>query len=275
MSGAGSFRHLPDLPLITWFAENNRTLFTDVSPWSKITLLVLLVITVTVIRSLPILLVSYALVVAACICARLPLKRIVLWYTLPALFVLSLVGIIAWSEPGTTVLSFTIAGFTATLTDGGIRLIIVLLIKAFIIVTYSFFFLMTTRYEYIAGLIDRIFPDPVNQIFLLSYRFLFLTIDLIGSLLKAVRSRSGGMVRSIWMQGRIFARIFALTFIRSLDRGEKVHAAMISRGYRGTYATATPVPQPSVLGIIGIVLASAATAALVILTEILPGGFIP
>lgn len=274
MSGMESFRHLPDLSLITWYAENNRSFFAGISPWSKIAVLVLLVIIVTIVRSLTVLLLLYALVLSACVLAGLPLRRIVLWYTLPALFVISLLGIIAWSEPGNPVLSFGMAGYTATLTDAGILLVLVLLIKAFLIVTYSFLFLMTTRYGYIASLIDRIFPDPVNQIFLLSYRFLFLTISLTGSLVKAVRSRSGGMILSVLAQGRIFAQVFALTFIRSLDRGERVHAAMTARGYRGIYATSAPVPYPSGSGILCLSLATLATILLVIQAGTF-GGIIP
>jgi cobalt/nickel transport system permease protein len=44
------------------------------------------------------------------------------------------------------------------------------------------------------------------------------------------------------MQGRLFAEIFALVFIRSFERSERVHKAMIARGFSGTYGTAAEVP---------------------------------
>jgi cobalt/nickel transport system permease protein len=65
---------------------------------------------------------------------------------------------------------------------------------------------------------------------------------MIASILKAVRSRGGGLIHSISMQGRLFAEIFALVFIRSFERSERVHKAMIARGYSGSYGTATEVP---------------------------------
>ncbi|OPY38269.1 MAG: Cobalt transport protein [Methanoregula sp. PtaU1.Bin051] len=263
MSAGEPFRHIPDIALITWHAERNRSAFSIVSPWTKIAFLFLLVIIVTVVRSFPVILLLFLGTFTACAIAGLPLRKIVLWYTLPIIFVLSLVGIMAWGEPGNPVLSFTIAGYNATLTDAGLLLIFVLLLKALIIVTYSLLVLMTTRYNHVAGLIDRIFPDPINQIFLLSYRFLFLTISLTGSLLKSINSRGGGMIRSLRVQGRIFAQVFALTFIRSLDRAERVHSAMASRGYCGIYATASPVPAPSVRGTICIIALSVITLALV------------
>jgi cobalt/nickel transport system permease protein len=104
------------------------------------------------------------------------------------------------------------------------------------------FFLMTTRYQHFSAMIYRIFPSPIDQIFLMAYRFLFLTLAMTGSILKAVRSRGGGLIHSIQMQGRLFAEIFALVFIRSFERSERVHKAMIARGYSGCYGTAVEVP---------------------------------
>lgn len=272
---SGLSAHIPDLELITHYAENTRSIFSGVSPWSKVVSLILLVILVTVLRSLTLLLLLYSAIVTACVLARLPLKKILLWYTLPVLFVISLVGLLAWGEPGNPVFSWSFIGIPLVLTDAGLLLIGVLLIKALIVVTFSIFFLMTTRYNHIAAVIDRIFPDPLNQIFLLSYRFLFLTIGMTAALLKAVRSRGGGLIRSIRIQGQIFAQVFALTFIRSLDRADRVHAAMAARGYHGSYATAQEIPAPSFAGMVFLAAAAAGTIFIVLATEISsPGGFL-
>jgi cobalt/nickel transport system permease protein len=148
----------------------------------------------------------------------------------------------AWNEPGNAVIFFSIAGIPFVLTDNGILLIIMLLLKALTVVTYSLFFLMTTRYQHFSAMIYRIFPSPIDQIFLMAYRFLFLTLAMTSSILKAVRSRGGGLIHSIHMQGRLFAEIFALVFIRSFERSERVHKAMIARGFSGSYGTAAEVP---------------------------------
>jgi cobalt/nickel transport system permease protein len=80
----------------------------------------------------------------------------------------------------------------------------------------------------------------------MAYRFLFLTLAMTVAMLKSVRSRGGGLVHSLWMQGRIFAGVFALVFIRSFERGERVHKAMIARGFSGTYPRSGEVPRPGV-----------------------------
>jgi cobalt/nickel transport system permease protein len=234
--------HIPDLNLITYYAESRQTCFSRVSPWTKFSLLILIILLVTLTKDFIILAGLYCIVLGAYAGARLPVRKLFAWYALPVIFVLSLAGIMAWNEPGNTVISFSIAGIPFVLTDNGILLIVILLLKALIVVTYSLFFLMTTRYQHFSAMIYRIFPSPIDQIFLMTYRFLFLTLAMIASILKAVRSRGGGLIHSISMQGRLFAEIFALVFIRSFERSERVHKAMIARGYSGSYGTATEVP---------------------------------
>jgi cobalt/nickel transport system permease protein len=117
-----------------------------------------------------------------------------------------------------------------------------MLLKALIVVTFSLLFLMTTRYKHFSAMIYRIFPSPLDQIFLMTYRFLFLTLAMTASILKAVRSRGGGLIHSIYVQGRMFAEVFALVFIRSYERSERVHKAMIARGFSGSYGTVTTIP---------------------------------
>jgi cobalt/nickel transport system permease protein len=234
--------HIPDLNLITFYAQNRQTVFSRVSPWTKLSLLILVIVFITVMKNIFLIGGLYTLVLLVYWGAGLPLKKLFAWYALPAVFVLSFVGILAWSEPGHAIISFSIAGMPFMLTDNGIMLIALLLLKALTVVTWSLFFLMTTRYEHFAAMIYRIFPAPLDQIFLMAYRFLFLTLAMTASILKAVRSRGGGLIRSVRMQGRLFADIFALVFIRSFERSERVHKAMAARGFSGSYGTAVEIP---------------------------------
>jgi cobalt/nickel transport system permease protein len=234
--------HIPDLNLITFYAQNRQTVFSRVSPWTKLSLLILVIVFITVMKNIFLIGGLYTLVLLVYRGAGLPLKKLFAWYALPAVFVLSFVGILAWNEPGHAIISFSIAGMPFMLTDNGIMLIALLLLKALTVVTWSLFFLMTTRYEHFAAMIYRIFPAPLDQIFLMAYRFLFLTLAMTASILKAVRSRGGGLIRSVRMQGRLFADIFALVFIRSFERSERVHKAMAARGFSGSYGTAVEIP---------------------------------
>ena len=238
--------HLPDLDLITAIAERQDSVFSRVSPWTKAVLLILVVLAITLTRNLVVLTVLYAAIMLVFALAGLPVKKLAAWYTMPLVFVLSFVGILAWTEPGTPVITIPVGITVLTLTDNGIILVITLLLKALISISYSIFFLMTTRYEYFSGMIYRIFPAPLDQIFLMAYRFLFLTLAMTASLLKAVRSRGGGLLHSLQVQGTLFAEIAGLVFIRSFERAERVHKAMIARGYSpGSYGARTVIPLPS------------------------------
>jgi cobalt/nickel transport system permease protein len=254
MSSAPLSPHIPDFDLITWYAERQQTFFSAASPWTKCAALIAIVLLVTLLHNLILLLLLFLTTFLLYAAAGLPVRKLLAWYTLPLVFVLSLVGILAWSEPGTPLFSAGLAGFTLTLTDNGLSLAVTLLIKALISVTFSLFFLMTTRYEHFAGMIARIFPSPLDQIFLLAYRFLFLTLAMTASLLRAMRSRGGGLVHSIRMQGRLFAAVFALIFIRSFEQGERVHRAMTARGFTGRYTTSSQVPLPAVPGVLLLIL---------------------
>jgi cobalt/nickel transport system permease protein len=262
VSPASFSPHIPDPDLIMYYAEKCDSLFSRISPWTKVCLLFFTVILVTVVRN-PVLLLGLYLIVLSCyLLAGLPAGKLAYWYTLPVLFVLSLVGLLMWNEPGTPLFSWTAGSFTMSLTDNGLLLVFTLIIKALITVTFSLLFLMTTRYEHFAGIISRIFPAPLDQIFLLAYRFLFLTLAMTAALLKSIRARGGGLLHSLRTQGRLFAGVFALVFIRSFERGERVHKAMIARGFTGAYPQSGVVPLPGIseyglLGITGAIVTAA------------------
>ena len=271
MSAASLSDHIPDLNLITYYAEKQESCFSRLSPWTKFAFLILIILLVTLSGNLAILSVLYLIILGVYAAAHLPVRKLFGWCTMPAVFVLSLVGIMAWSEPGNPVISFAVAGFPLVLTDKGILLIITLLLKALIVVTFSLFFLMTTRYMHFSAMIYRIFPSPLDQIFLMAYRFLFLTLAMTGSILKAVRSRGGGLVHSVRVQGRMFAEVFALVFIRSFERSERVHKAMIARGFSGSYGTATRIPALRHTEYLLICAGAAVVVAVVLMTPSLGG----
>jgi cobalt/nickel transport system permease protein len=266
MSSTMISSHIPDLDLITSYAQREGTYFSRVSPWTKFFGLFLVILLITLTRNLVVCGILYLVILGLYASAGLPVKKLFAWYTLPVLFVISLVGILVWSEPGTPLFSWNLGLFTLALTDNGVILITTLLLKALISVTYSLFFLMTTRYQHFSAMIYRLFPSPLDQIFLMAYRYLFLTLSMTGAIFKAVRSRGGGLIHSIRVQGRIFAEVFALVFIRSFDRAERVHLAMIARGYSGKYEAGTVMPEPGLSGycVIGVFCCAIALVVLVV-----------
>jgi cobalt/nickel transport system permease protein len=243
MSRSQASGHFPDLDIITYYSENGRSVLSRLSPWTKLMGLIAIIIALTVVQNTALLAALYALILAIYWQSGLPMRRLFGWYLIPAAFVLSLVVILAWSEPGVPLISMRLPWVFLTLTDNGLMLLIRLLLKALISMTSSLILLMTTRYAHLSAMIGRIFPSPMDQIFLMSYRFLFITLGMVDSMMRAFRSRGGGLIKSMPRQSQVFAEIFALVFIRSYDRAERVSKAMESRGYSGTYTTAEEVGQ--------------------------------
>ncbi len=237
--------HIPDLDLITFYSEKGTSLFSRISPWTKGLMLVLIILFVSLDKSLILAVCLYLTVLALYGLSGLPIKKLFQWYTMPMIFVLSLVLILMWNEPGKPIFSLGVPYFSFTLTDNGLLLLLTLLFKSLASVTYSLFFLMTTRYNYFSAMIYRVFPSPIDQVFLMSYRFIYITLKMVESMIKAVRSRGGGLLKSARKQSKMFAEVFALTMIRSYDRADRINKAMEARGFTGRYVAATGIPQIS------------------------------
>jgi cobalt/nickel transport system permease protein len=233
--------HIPDLDLITFYSEKGTSLFSRISPWTKALMLPLIILFVSLDKSLILAICLYLIVLALYGLSGLPIKKLFQWYTMPVIFVLSLVLILMWNEPGKPIFSLS-PYFSLTLTDNGLLLLLTLLFKSLASVTYSLFFLMTTKYNYLSAMIYRVFPSPIDQIFLMSYRFIFITLNMVKSMIKALRSRGGGLLKSARRQSKMFAEVFALTVIRSYDRADRVNKAMEARGFTGKYVAATKIP---------------------------------
>ncbi|MEN6343261.1 MAG: energy-coupling factor transporter transmembrane component T [Methanospirillum sp.] len=255
--------HLPDPNMITLSAESGHSRLHGLDPRAKVGALAWLVILVTLAQPVWFLLLVWAGTVAVYALAGLPLRELLRWYILPTLFVLSLVILLIWGEPGGELVS---AG-GLELTTGGVMLAVTLLARALAGVTLTLAVLMTTRYAFMAAMVQRGLPAPIDQIFLLSYRFLFTTMALVDNLLLALRARGGGLTRGVLTRTRLFAGIFALSFLRSYDRADHVSRAMAARGYAGHFAPAEPLPPPSrvqlaVVTVAFVVLGAAAAAGL-------------
>ncbi len=263
-------RFLPDPHRITLHAERGASPVHHLDPRTKALALLWVILVVTLARPAWIPVVAWAGSILVYRSADLPLRELAKWSVVPALFVASLVVVLVWGEPGTPL--FSSGGLV--LTDGGVLLGASLLFRALATVTFSLVVLMSTRYADLARLASTILPSPVDQVLLLSYRFLFSAIELVDELLVAVSSRGGGIARGILTQTRLFAGIFALSFIRAFDRADRVGRAMSSRGYSGQLVHLEPMPAlPPVQGVsIAIAFATLACATLTGLGGLFGGG---
>lgn len=127
--------------------------------------------------------------------------------------------------PRTTVLGISVS-------EPGLVAAIALLLKGTIGVLASLTLAATTEApDVLKGLQRLRMPDQIVQIMAFMIRYLDVVTAELGRMMVAMRSR-GCEPRSP-RHWPTLARAMGALFIRSYERGERVHLAMLSRGYTG------------------------------------------
>ena len=241
-------KHIPDFRLVTFYAENGTSFAHRASPWTKSALLGLMVLFVIIVMDLYLLVLLFAIALAFYAAARLPLRLLLGWFTLPVVFVVTITVMFMFTEPGEQLVSVRLLGVHITLTDNGVLLLVKLLLRALAVVAFSLAVFMTTKYSYIAYMATKTLPRTLANIFLLAYRFTFETSDEVSDVLDAMRARGGDLVKSATRQARTFAGIFGLSFVHALERAERIAKAMEARGFSGEFPMTERLPKPGAAG---------------------------
>ncbi len=98
----------------------------------------------------------------------------------------------------------------------------------------------TTRFsDLLKGLEKLRMPHIFILILGIAYRYIYVFVDEAASLTRAMRCR-GFRGRWIW-QSAMLGRLLGNLFLRAYERGERVHMAMVSRGFEGTVRATRPL----------------------------------
>ena len=196
--------------------------------------------------------VAYALVwvvlAAASAYARLGPLRLVRgsWVVLP--FVLVAVPLL-FTRPGEALLTFELGPIVLTITDTGLRDVLSIMAKSWLSVQAALLLAYTTPF---ADLVDALralrIPAIIVSIISFMYRYLAVLTDEAGRMTRARQSRSaqapqgrsGGSLR--W-RATVTGSMIGSLFIRSYERSERIYAAMLARGFTGTFQSAE-LPHP-------------------------------
>ena len=143
-----------------------------------------------------------------------------MWFMLPFSF----------SSPGLVVASFG----PLDVTREGLELAVLLTVKANAIVIAVIALLATSPLYVLAAAGRRLhFPEKLINIFLLTVRYFDVMLNEFRRLRNAMRARGfkSGLNRNT-LNG--LANLAGSLLVRSFDRAERVHKAMLCRGYNGT-----------------------------------------
>lgn len=171
-----------------------------------------------------------ALLAAAALLARLPLHTLVI----RSAAVLPFAATIALLAPlGSDGGSWNVAGAVSAYTGGGLATTWGILSKAWVSAFCMLLLAASTRRADLLGALRRL---KVPEAFVMLLSFITRYVSVLGEQLRSLRIAV--VSRAPRLRGRALLRslgsIAGNLFVRSYERGERIHAAMVSRGYTGT-----------------------------------------
>lgn len=205
-----------DVARIDHWAATGSGPFHRASVFSK-SMFVGLVVTAAVVSKNPYpLAAGYALLLIAAAASRLPWSTVALFSLYPAVFAL-LYGISL---------------------RGGTWMYGLLFFKA---VTPAFAMVMlivSTPYPKIFSLMSTFLPEIIASGLFMTYRTLFILLDMMDSFAAAIRLRGGFSPGSLAKNSANISKGLAMLLIRAVERATRLYAVMAVRGYNGSMAEA-------------------------------------
>lgn len=172
---------------------------------------------------------------------------LILWARLPVLFVLkrSLVIVpfvllislfIPFLKEGEVAGSYNVWIWQVQVTHSGLQLLWNILAKAWLSILSLILLTSSTRLPILLkGLAQLGLPRVIIMILSFMYRYIFILMDEVMRMRQARDSRNFGGGRR-W-QIQTVGNMIGTLFLRSYERGERVYAAMVARGFDGQSRT--------------------------------------
>jgi cobalt ECF transporter T component CbiQ len=186
-----------------------------------------------------------------------------LLYLIVAVMGFNVVGvlIIALTQGGSPLWSFSTAGLAITVTGEGLDLAALVFLRSFAGLFVMLFFATSTPVPHIFGSLLRIgIPAYIAEMALLLYRYSFMVLELSEQMLNAAGCRLGfsGWQTSMRTTGTLAANLF----VRSLEIAERSQNALYSRNFDGSFPVFRE-PSPVTASWIAVSLASLASLVII------------
>lgn len=182
---------------------------------------------------------SFSLVLSIAILAGLGIGTLIKRSLLALIFILAAVPLIFTGPP--PLLSVPVAGnFHLTISPAGSLRVINIAIKSWLSIQAAVLLVAATPFQNIVTAMKQLkVPAVFTAVIGLMWRYLRVITEEAGCLMRARSSRSAvndGMIkaaRTIFWQAHVTGRMAGSLFLRSVERSDRVYAAMLSRGYNG------------------------------------------
>lgn len=207
------FHSLLPNPMIIDYYSGLDSFVHRLHPVVKLVFCVAMVLTTVYLQSLSLILVLSVLVWLLFFVARLPLGRLLVWSSLPAFFVVSIV------------IFLPLIGY-------GWGYILRILAKGMTAAWYMFLLVLSTPTMSLGKYVSQILPSWLSDAFLLSLRYIFYFFGEAQKTFIAANARQGEGIP--WGRRiKLFGSMIVNLILKGYDKTEKVYVAMKSRGYTG------------------------------------------
>ncbi len=98
--------------------------------------------------------------------------------------------------------------------------------------------IVSTPYPKIFSLLSAVLPEILAAGLFMTYRTLFILLDMMGNFAAAIRLRGGFSPGSLYKNSANISRGIAMLLVRAVERSSRLYAVMVVRGYNGSMAEA-------------------------------------
>jgi cobalt/nickel transport system permease protein len=174
----------------------------------------------------------FIIIAALILMSRVPLLYILRRSLVIIPFVLLVAIFIPFFKEGEVAGSFSLGQWHISVSRSGLQLLATILAKSWLSILSLVLLTSTTGFaRLLKGLEQLHLPRVMVMLLSFMYRYIFLLTDEVMRMKQARDSRSfgGKRLRQIGAVGNMIGTLF----IRSYERGERVYAAMVARGFDG------------------------------------------
>lgn len=198
-------------------------------PRAKIASILVLIFSVVMLESISVALLGLVLSIAVLLASRLPLRDVARRARWPVIFILPIFFILPFTGGGER----TVAVSTVDLSLDGIFLGALILTRGVAAVILAYPLFATSPFNITVQAMRGLrVPEVAAQIFLFTYRYLFLLSEEMRSIEKSLASKSFAKKTDL-RTARVVGTALGMLFVRSYERSERIYRAMVSRGYDG------------------------------------------
>ena len=124
---------------------------------------------------------------------------------------------------------------------GGMLAHAVLIVKAITPALAVLMLIVSTPYPRIFSLLSAVLPEILAAGLFMTYRTLFILLDMMDNFVAAIRLRGGFSPGSLYKNSANISKGIGMLLVRAVERSSRLYAVMVVRGYSGSMAGQPPV----------------------------------